>query len=142
MIHRLIRRFGTLPVAGYITLGPSGLTMNGGNGIDGETVLAWLDPIEMGGTLLLELVGVTLSPGSNGILGGFFNGYQTASGCTAGFQATAQQGTGSRDVAADGRRHAGGNHLCRESRQHLHTAHAHSLPGKLPRGSDVLLLRG
>jgi hypothetical protein len=79
---------------GYITLGPSGLTMNGGNGIDGETVLAWLDPIEMGGTLLLELVGVTLSPGSNGILGGFLNGYQTASGCTAGFQATAQQGTG------------------------------------------------
>ena len=79
---------------GYITLGPSGLTMNGGNGIDGETVLAWLDPIEMGGTLLLELVGVTLSSGSNGILGGFFNGYQTASGCTAGIQATAQQGSG------------------------------------------------
>jgi hypothetical protein len=79
---------------GYITLGPNGLTMNGGNGIDGETTLAWLDPIEMGGTLLLELVGVTLSPGSTGILGGFFNGYETASGCTAGIQATAQQGTG------------------------------------------------
>ena len=79
---------------GYITLGPNGLTMNGGNGIDGETTLAWLDPIEMGGTLLLELVGVTLSPGSYGILGGFFNGYETASGCTAGIQATAQQGTG------------------------------------------------
>ncbi len=79
---------------GYITLGPNGLTMNGGNGIDGETTLAWLDPIEMGGTLLLELVGVTLSLGSCGILGGFFNGYQTASGCTAGIQATAQQSTG------------------------------------------------
>jgi hypothetical protein len=48
----------------------------------------------MGGTLLLELVGVTLSAGSKGILGGFFNGYQTASGCTAGIQATVQQGTG------------------------------------------------
>jgi hypothetical protein len=79
---------------GYITLGPSGLVMNGGNGIDGETTLVWLDPIEMGGTLLLELVGVTLSAGSKGILGGFFNGYQTASGCTAGIQATVQQGTG------------------------------------------------
>jgi hypothetical protein len=79
---------------GYITLGPSGLAMNGGNGIDGETTLAWLDPIEMGGTLLLELVGVTLSLGSTGILGGFFNAYETASGCTAGIQATAQQGTG------------------------------------------------
>lgn len=79
---------------GYITLGPNGLTMNGGNGIDGETTLAWLDSIEMGGTLLLEMVGVTLSPGSKGILGGFFNGYQAAAGCTAGFQVTAQQGTG------------------------------------------------
>ena len=46
--------------------------MNGGNGIDGETLLTWLDPIEMGGTLLLEAVGVTLSPGSTGILAGFF----------------------------------------------------------------------
>jgi hypothetical protein len=79
---------------GYITLGVNGLAMNGGNGIDGETTLAWLDPIEMGGTLLLELVGVTLSAGSKGILGGFFNGYQTAAGCTAGIQATAQPGTG------------------------------------------------
>ncbi len=58
--------------------------MNGGNGIDGETTLAWLDPIEMGGTLLLELVGVTLSPGSTGILGGFFNGSQTRGGLHCG----------------------------------------------------------
>ena len=79
---------------GYITLGPNGLAMNGGNGIDGETTLAWLDTVEMGGTLLLELVGVKLSPGSMGILGGFFNGYQTASGCSAGIQVSAQQGTG------------------------------------------------
>jgi len=79
---------------GYITLGPDGLAMNGGNGIDGETTLAWLDTVEMGGTLLLELVGVKLSPGSMGILGGFFNGYQTASGCSAGIQVSAQQGTG------------------------------------------------
>ena len=48
--------------------------MNGGNGIDGQTVLSWLDPVEMGGTLLLEAVGVTLSPGSTGILAGFFTG--------------------------------------------------------------------
>jgi hypothetical protein len=78
----------------YFGLGANGLTMIGGNGFDGQTTLTWLDPIEMGGTLLLELVGVTLSSGSQGILGGFFNGGQTASCCTAGMQATAQQGTG------------------------------------------------
>ncbi len=78
----------------YFTLGPNGLAMNGGNGIDGQTLLAWLDPIEMGGTLLLEAVGVSLSPGSTGIVAGFFTDLETASDCTAGFQVTAQQGTG------------------------------------------------
>ncbi len=81
-------------VGDYFGLGANGLTMDGGNGYDGQTTLAWLDLIEMGGTLLLELVGVTLSPGSQGILGGFFNGGQTAACCTVGMQATAQSGTG------------------------------------------------
>jgi hypothetical protein len=80
--------------AGFLTLGAGGLAMNGGNGIDGETLLAWLDPVEMGGTLLLEAVGVTLSLGSTGALAGFFVGLDTQATCVAGFQATAQQGTG------------------------------------------------
>jgi len=80
--------------AGYLTLGPAGLAMNGGNGNDGQTLLTWLDPVEMGGTLLLETVGVTVAPGSTGILAGFFTGLETAASCTAGFQATAQQGSG------------------------------------------------
>ncbi|MGB8028871.1 MAG: hypothetical protein WCF30_04320 [Terracidiphilus sp.] len=80
--------------SGYLAIGPGGLTMNGGNGIDGQTLLEWLDPIEMGGTLLLESVGVTLAPGSTGILAGFFATLFTASDCVAGLQATAQQGTG------------------------------------------------
>ncbi|MGA3136964.1 MAG: hypothetical protein ABSC88_13330 [Terracidiphilus sp.] len=79
---------------GYIELGAGGLVMDGGNGIDGETLLAWLDPVEMGGTLLLEALGVTLSPGSTGVLAGFFIGLETQSACVAGFLAAAQQGTG------------------------------------------------
>ncbi len=39
-------------------------------------------------------MGVKLSPGSTGILAGFFTSLKTAPNCTAGFQATAQQGTG------------------------------------------------
>jgi hypothetical protein len=80
--------------AAYLTLGANGLAMSGGSGIDGQTLLAWLDSIEMGGTLLLEAVGVTLAAGSTGILAGFFSGLETASGCTAGFQVTAAPGTG------------------------------------------------
>jgi len=80
--------------AGYLTLGAGGLAMNGGNGTDGDTLLTWLDPVEMGGTLLLEAVGVTLAPGSTGALAGFFVGLDRQAACIAGFQATAQQGTG------------------------------------------------
>jgi hypothetical protein len=68
--------------------------MHGGNGIDGETLLTWIDPVEMGGTLLLEAVGVTLSAGSTGALAGFFVGMDTQASCIAGFQAIAQQGSG------------------------------------------------
>lgn len=79
---------------GCYTLGATGLVMNGGNGIDGDTLLTWIDQIEMGETLLLEATGVALSPGSTGILAGFFVGLETAGECIAGFQATAQTGTG------------------------------------------------
>lgn len=50
--------------SGYLSLGAAGLMMQGGNGNDGQVVLSWIDPIEMGGTLLLEATGVALSPGA------------------------------------------------------------------------------
>ena len=80
--------------AGYLSLGGGGLAVNGGNGLDGQTVLSWIQPIEMGGTLQMEAVGVTLSPGSTGIVSGFFMLPMTASSCIAGFRATAEPGTG------------------------------------------------
>ncbi len=89
-----LRVWGNPGGYGYLSLGVGGLVMDGGNGNDGETLLTWLDPVEMGGTLLLEAVGVTLSPGSTGILCGFFIGLEDTAGCTAGFRVTAQQGTG------------------------------------------------
>jgi hypothetical protein len=79
---------------GYLRLGVGGLVMDGGNGIDGEAVLSWIDPVEMGGTLLLEAVGVSLALGSTGVLAGFFVGLDTQSACIAGFQVTALEGTG------------------------------------------------
>ncbi len=84
--------------AGYLALGAGGLAMQGGNGIDGQTILAWVDPIEMGGTLLLEATGVTLATNSNGVLAGFFAGLNTQQTCIAGFRVAAQQGTGAVSV--------------------------------------------
>ena len=80
--------------AGSFGLGANGLALNGGSGRDGETLLTWIDAVEMGGTLLIEAVGVTLQTGSAGILAGFFAAPETASDCTAGFQVTAASGTG------------------------------------------------
>lgn len=62
--------------AGYFALGGGGLAMQGGDGIDGDSLLTWIDPIEMGGTLLLEAAGVTLATGSNGVLAGFCVGLE------------------------------------------------------------------
>ncbi len=78
----------------YFTLGAAGLAMNGGSGVDGQTQLAWLDPVEMGGTLLVEADGLTLQNASTGILAALYSGPETTAGCVAGFQAAAQQGTG------------------------------------------------
>ena len=104
--------------------------MNGGNGIDGQTLLTWLDPVEMGGTLLLEAVGVTLSPGSTGILAGFFVGMETQAACIAGFQATAQQGTGAVTLQPLIQGTPGGNSLCDQSRQPIHAARSRALRGE------------
>jgi hypothetical protein len=86
--------WGNSGIDGYLSIGANGLLMDGGNGIDGGTVLAWIDPIELGGTLLLEAVGVTLSPGSTGILAGIYSSVGPQSQCMAGFQVTSAEGTG------------------------------------------------
>jgi len=88
------RVWGQTGGPGSLALGANGLLMDGGNGVDGQTLLVWNDPVEMGGTLLLEAVGVSLALGSTGVLAGLFVGAETQANCVAGFQATAQQGTG------------------------------------------------
>jgi hypothetical protein len=92
------RVWGTLGGSGFLSLGAGGLEMNGGSGVDGQTLIEWLDPMEMGGTLLLEATGVNLALGSTGVVAALYNGPRTIAGCTAGFQVTSQQGTGAVSV--------------------------------------------
>ncbi len=84
--------------AGHFSLGANGIVLNGGSGVDGDTMLSWINPVEMGGTLLLEASGVSLSSGSSGTLAGFYSGVDTQSGCTAGFQVATQPGSGAVSV--------------------------------------------
>ena len=83
----------------------------------------------MGGTLLLEAVGVTLSPGSTGILAGFFTGWRPRRVVLRVFRPPRSKATGSSDAAADRSGHTGGNNLCGESGQPIHAAGSRSLPG-------------
>ena len=96
--------------------------MKGGNGIDGETLLTWLDPIEMGGTLLLEAVGVTLSPGSSGVLAGFFVGLGTAVGLHCWVSGNSARGHRRCDRAATGAGHSHRDNVCGQSGEPVHAA--------------------
>ena len=70
---------------GYLGLGAQGLTFSGGNGLDGQTTLTAWNPVELSGTFVLELANVQLAAGSNGILGGLYNGATAQANCFAGF---------------------------------------------------------
>jgi hypothetical protein len=65
----------------------SGLKVNGGNGIDGQTAVSSIDQIELGGSVIAEADGVLIGAGSVGILCGLYSGGSTvATGCVAGFR--------------------------------------------------------
>jgi hypothetical protein len=70
----------------HLSLTGAGLTFNGGNGFDGQTTLTALDAVEMGGTLVVELGGVVLGAGSDGMLGGMYAGSPVLANCFAGFR--------------------------------------------------------
>ena len=69
----------------HLALSSAGLAMNGGNGLDGQTTLAALNPVEMGGTLIFELDSVLLNPASAGVVGGLYQGSIAQSNCLLGF---------------------------------------------------------
>jgi hypothetical protein len=79
------QRWAATDPGSHLALGPYGLTMSGGNGVDGGTTLVANDAVELGGTVVAELTGVTMNPGSAGVLAGFYGGTIAQSNCFAGF---------------------------------------------------------
>ncbi len=71
---------------GHITLGAGGLTLNGGTGQDGTTTLSALDAVEVGGSVVVELGGVTFGAASDGMLAGMYSGPLQLAACFAGFR--------------------------------------------------------
>lgn len=69
----------------HLSVGASGLQMTGGTGLDGQTLVAAIDAIEMGGTLVVEAGGLVLDAGSAGIVAGLYSGATVSTNCFAGY---------------------------------------------------------
>jgi hypothetical protein len=70
----------------HLSLTSAGLTMNGGNGVDGATTLLALDALEMSGAMVVQLGSVVLAAASDGMLAGMYEGATTLANCFAGFR--------------------------------------------------------
>ena len=77
----------------HLSLTSAGLTLTGGNGLDGQTTLAAWDPVELGGVLVVELGTVQLHPGSDGVVGGLYSGDPTRPNCVAGYNVRQSNGS-------------------------------------------------
>jgi hypothetical protein len=76
----------------HLSLGGGGLTMSGGTGADGQTVLAAIDQVELGGSLVVEATGVELTSPSNGVLCGLYSGPVMRANCVAGYNVRQSDG--------------------------------------------------
>ena len=112
----------------YFSLGAGGLIMQGENGIDGDTLLTWIDPIEMGGTLLLEATGVTLSAGSTGILAGFFRRHDDLARMHRRISSYVAAGDRCSQCTANRPRYSEWDDLCDQSCQPIHSSRSRALP--------------
>jgi hypothetical protein len=69
----------------HFSLTSTGLTMNGGNGSDGQTTLTAIDAVEMGGAIVVQLSGVIFGAACDGMLAGMYAGLPVLAECFAGF---------------------------------------------------------
>ncbi|HEX4021639.1 MAG TPA: hypothetical protein VHX63_10870 [Acidobacteriaceae bacterium] len=71
---------------GYLNVSGAGLTLTGGAGTDGTTTLTTIDPVEMGGEIVVEAGFVQINSGSDGVLCGLYSGTVGIPNCLAGFR--------------------------------------------------------
>lgn len=76
----------------HLSLSGNGLTMTGGNGLDGQTTVTAIDAIEMGGTVVVEAGNVQLGGTSTGIVAGLYSGATESANCFAGYNVRQSSG--------------------------------------------------
>ncbi len=70
----------------YLNVSGAGLMLNGGSGLDGTTTLTTIDPVELGGEVIVEAGFVQVNSGSDGVLCGLYSGMVGIPNCLAGFR--------------------------------------------------------
>lgn len=81
----------------HLSMSAAGLTMTGGNGLDGQTTLMAIDAVELGGTLVIEAGNIQLGPASDGVVCGLYSGSTQRGNCFAGYNV--RQSAGSTVIA-------------------------------------------
>jgi len=69
-----------------ITVSNGQLQVSGGTGTDGQTLLTFIEKIELGGATALEHGDFVFNAASNGVIGGLYAGPVSIGGCLAGFR--------------------------------------------------------
>jgi hypothetical protein len=68
------------------------LNVEGGTGADGATRLEHVEPVELGGALLLQHGEATFTAATDAVLGGLYSGAVSIANCLAGFRVTPSAG--------------------------------------------------
>jgi hypothetical protein len=69
----------------HLGLSGAGLTMTGGNGLDGQTTLTAIDAVELGGSLVIEAGNLQLGGASAGVVCGLYSGVTQSANCFVGY---------------------------------------------------------
>jgi hypothetical protein len=77
----------TDPSSAFST-GSGKLNIHGGTGVDGQTVLQFVEQIQMAGSVRLQHGQLEFSAAGNGVIGGIYSGSIAQTDCVAGFKLT------------------------------------------------------
>jgi hypothetical protein len=72
--------------ANVVSVGNGMLQIAGGTGVDGGTLVQFVEQVELGGSWVLQHGDVEFSAASTGVIGGLYAGSISVAGCLAGFQ--------------------------------------------------------
>lgn len=77
---------------GVMSVGNGQLQVAGGTGVDGQTLLDFIEKIEFGGATVMEHGDIVFNAASDGVIGGLYAGAVSIAGCLAGFRITPSGG--------------------------------------------------